>query len=137
MTPEDLAALHQKVFKTPRAWSAKEFTDLLSSPGTHLIEQQHGFALFRQAGPEVELLTVAVAPDMQRKGIGRHLLKTLLQEAGRLGAEEVILEVADNNAAARALYQTEGFVEAGYRKNYYETPIGQRISAIVMKKAIY
>lgn len=133
MKPETLAALHRKVFDVPRPWRSSEFEDILSRDNTRLFHRENGFAIGQFAGPEAELLTIAVDPSTQRKGIGRSLLREFLSYAQREAVSEVILEVSEQNEAAQALYLAEGFTQVGQRKDYYETPRGKRISAIVMK----
>lgn len=73
------------------------------------------------AGPpraEAEVHTIGVDPAYHRLGIGRALLRGLLQVADAAAAT-VFLEVRTDNAAARALYQADGFTVVGVRKRYY------------------
>ena len=51
--------------------------------------------------------------------MGWTLLQALLHEAAARGATEVFLEVAESNAAARALYAKAGAQEVGRRRRYY------------------
>ncbi len=92
-----------------------------------------GFAVARQLAPdEIEVLNMAVDPAARRRGVGRALLKVLLALPGRV----LYLEVRASNAAARALYASAGFVEAGVRKGYYAALPGAASppeDAIVMK----
>jgi ribosomal-protein-alanine N-acetyltransferase len=57
-----------------------------------------------------------VRPAAQGGGIGRALLRDLLAHAG---PRRVVLEVRTDNAAAIALYESEGFVILGVRRRYY------------------
>ncbi len=137
MTPEALAKLHALSFEhTPRPWSAEEFAELLRSPSTYLLTEGKAFALVRQAGPEIELLTIAVPPAERRKGKARALLSELETTAQALEATVIILEVACTNSAARALYAAAGYRQAGHRKDYYALPKGQRVSAFILRKTI-
>lgn len=136
MTPETCADIHKACFTTPRPWTAAEFTDFLSSPNCFFCTEENGFALGRIAGPEAELLTLAVVPDAQGKGIGRRLLVDFEDQARSLGAEELFLEVSTTNAAAVHLYETAGYEKSGLRKNYYESPNGPRISAALYRKSV-
>ena len=52
------------------------------------------------------------------------------------GAEDVFLEVAADNKAARALYASAGYQEAGHRKSYYNGPKGQKVDALVLRKKL-
>ena len=72
---------------------------------------------------------VAVAPEARRQGIGRDLIKELMARAAALDLAFVTLEARGSNAAAIALYEKQGFVPVGKRKNYYDFP---REDAILM-----
>lgn len=136
MTAHKLATLHAKCFTHPRPWTRKEFTDLLDSKTVFLCSDQHGFALGRIAGPEVELLTIAVDPDHRRLGIAQKLLEQFEATAQTKQAEEVFLEVAETNLAAIGLYQSVGFRKIGARKGYYSSPTNGRITALIMGKSL-
>ncbi len=136
MTPKQLAALHAKCFSQPRPWDAQEFTGLLNSNAVFLCRAAYGFALGRVAGPEVELLTIAVDPDYRRQGLAHDLMRDFEQMAKENGARDAFLEVAENNIAAIGLYQRRGFTQTGLRKDYYASLKGPRISAIVMNKPL-
>jgi ribosomal protein S18 acetylase RimI-like enzyme len=60
---------------------------------------------------------MAVAPAVRRRGLGRAVLRTLLAAARRKGARRAYLIVLERNAAARRLYEQEGFRVAG-RSHY-------------------
>jgi ribosomal-protein-alanine acetyltransferase len=76
-----------------------------------------GFAVARAVAPdELELLNLAVHPECTRRGIGAALLREVLSGPERF----VFLEVRESNVAARALYASQGFREAGRRKQYYQ-----------------
>ena len=132
MTPVELAAIHANSFITPRPWSSAEIAGILAAPNTHLFSAPHGFAITRIAGPEAELLTIAVDPARRRHRIGKTLMDMLIAHAKTAGVEEMFLEVAANNEAAQKLYQFCGFSTRATRKDYYTEPNGQKISAIVM-----
>jgi [ribosomal protein S18]-alanine N-acetyltransferase len=136
MTPERLAEIHAACFVRPRPWGAQEFRDLLASDTVFSCKDTHGFALGRIAGPEVELLTLAVDPDHRRRGIAAGLMQDFIIQAKNKGASDVFLEVAEDNEAAIALYRRFDFVEAGFRKDYYADAGGTHVSALVMTKAL-
>jgi len=136
MTPAEMAALHAVCFTTPRPWTTAEFTSLLASPGVFCLSHPQGFALGRVVLDEAEVLTFAVAPEARRKGFGRRLLQQFDTAAMRRGACAAFLEVSAANTAARALYMGHGFTQTGLRKEYYRTPEGLGIDAIVMARAL-
>lgn len=114
-----LAALHARCFA--KAWDEAAIGALLETPGTTaLIAEALGFAMIRVAADQAEILTLCVVPEERGAGLGRALLGAAARMAEAEGAREMFLEVADSNAAARALYARAGFVEVGRRRAYYD-----------------
>lgn len=132
MTPDELADLHATCFVTPRPWSAAEFAEFLASAWCFLCTEPGGFVLGRVVAGEAELLTIAVAPDARRQGVARRLLHAFDVETTKRNAEQAFLEVAVDNTPARQLYAAAGWHDAGKRRNYYHTPDGRAIDAVVM-----
>ncbi|MDX6238106.1 MAG: [ribosomal protein S18]-alanine N-acetyltransferase [Kribbellaceae bacterium] len=64
----------------------------------------------------VDLLRIAVTPAERRTGIGGRLLTAALASAA---GRTMLLEVADSNKNAWALYAGAGFVEISRRHGYY------------------
>lgn len=92
-----------------------------------------GYVGLRAVGVEGDIQTIAVAEAARGEGLGRRLLAQAQQDARDRGVQELFLEVRDDNAPARALYASEGFVEIGVRPGYYQ-PEG--VDAIVMRKGL-
>ena len=82
-----------------------------------------GFLVAQHLAPEWELENIVVAPTTRRKGIGMHLLDSLLAVARETNSNAVFLEVRESNAAARTLYEKAGFQQSGRRKSYYANPL--------------
>ena len=78
------------------------------------------------------ILSFAVKPSSQRKGVGTALLKKLETILKRLNMQEIILEVRLSNIGAISLYEREGFKRKAISENYYED--GE--DALVMRKQI-
>lgn len=136
MTPAELAHIHALTFSIPRPWSEAEFSDLLEDPTIFLVTAPDGFALGRLVANEVELLTISIKPTAQGKGQGTQLLRAFLQQAKTKGAEITFLEVADNNHRAIGLYKKLGFTQIARRKDYYHSPKGNKISALIYNKPL-
>jgi ribosomal-protein-alanine N-acetyltransferase len=136
----DLADLHDRAFDRP--WTAVEFDDLLKSPGAFAVLGEagepavgKGFILCRSIAGEAEILTVAVDPAARRRGWGAALVEMAAGIATETGAEAMFLEVATDNLAAIALYQSAGFAKVGLRKGYYPHSDGAK-DALVMRRAL-
>lgn len=119
MTPPELADLHARCFVSPRPWRVAEFEGFLADPLCHLDFTLGGFVLGRTIAGEAEVLTIAVDPKLQGKGIGRDLLVRFEHAARQRNATEAFLEVAANNDTAKGLYLSAGFVQVGIRPGYY------------------
>ena len=134
MKADELAKIHAASFSyAPRPWTADEFESLLASPNIKLFEQAGGFAIFRFAGPEAELLTIAVDPAVRRQGIAKKLMLTGHESAKSAGVEEIFLEVSQENPHAKSLYEHFGYEIRAIRENYFIGSNGQKINGLVMR----
>jgi len=88
-----------------------------------------GFVCFWVLVDEMHILNLAVRSDLRGKGIGKRLVRRAMAMARKRGAKSATLEVRESNRAAISLYETMGFVVAGRRKNYYDSP---RENAVIM-----
>ena len=85
-------------------------------------------------GKAVQLQPVIHKPIAQTPGDG--LLQAALEAAEREGAKAVYLEVAEDNVAARRLYASHGFEEAGRRRAYYPRAGAGAVDALVLRRAL-
>lgn len=131
-----LATLHE-LSAAGRPWREAEFARLLEAPGAFAFAapagEPQGFVLGWTIGAEAEIHFIGVAPAARRAGIGRALLAAACAAAREDGALQLILEVAEDNAPARALYEGAGFVPIGRRKGYYENGA---IDAVVLARRL-
>jgi ribosomal-protein-alanine N-acetyltransferase len=134
-----LADIHAAAFDRP--WTAAAIAELLAGPGGLALAAEEdgvvaGFVLLRTAAGEAEILTLAVAQAHRRRGIGRALIAAALQAVADMGAESLWLEVAEDNAPARRLYEAAAFGEAGRRRGYYPRPGGAAADAILLRRIL-
>lgn len=71
---------------------------------------------------EGSITNVAVSPKFRRLGVGDALISALIQNAKKMNAEALFLEVRKSNNAAQNLYKKHGFDVCGLRKNFYRDP---------------
>ncbi|WP_342778856.1 ribosomal protein S18-alanine N-acetyltransferase [Marinobacter piscensis] len=121
-------------------WTEGIFSDcfkpgyLLS--GAWFGERLVGYAVVAYMFDEAHLLNICVHPDTRGHGVGRQLLRHVIQSARSEDMSEVLLEVRISNKAASKLYQKEGFEEIGRRPGYYPAASG-REDARVMSLLLY
>ena len=65
----------------------------------------------RLRGPQVPLLGIGVVDEYHEQGLGRLLLRRMLDRAASRGADRVLLGVWSDNARAVHLYRSVGFHE--------------------------
>jgi ribosomal-protein-alanine N-acetyltransferase len=139
-TPRDalrLAQLHGASFH--RGWGEGEFEVMLTERNTlvHRLRSGRkviGFAVSRMAADEAEILSIAVAASHRGRGLSRGLLLTHLGHLAGRGVRTVFLEVEENNAPARRLYDRAGFAVSGRRERYYRQPGGEQLNAVLMRR---
>ncbi len=68
---------------------------------------------------EAHITNIAIHPDYRRRGLGRALLLSLMEEAIKKGIKSMTLEVRVSNLGAQALYRELDFEDGGIRKGYY------------------
>jgi len=128
LTPADAercAQLEAQLFDGDDPWPAAAFNRELASTHNHYVAARvagrlvgyPGISRLGRTPPfEDEEHTIGVDPAYQAHGIGRRLLKELLDFAD---GGVVSLEVRTDNEAAIALYRSFGFAQIGIRRRYY------------------
>ena len=136
MTPAEMAELHRAEPTGQHAWSETEFSAMLSANNAVSVTCDAGFAVGQVIVDEAELFLIMTKPEYRKQGVGHRILATFEQQAFQNAVRRIILEVADTNEAALALYSANGYQQIAVRKNYYTFPNGSHADAIVMKKCL-
>ena len=142
LAPDDLAyvaALERQIHAAP--WTLGNFRDALAAGYCTMVGEREGrivaFGVLMLAPGEAQILNLSVVPDARRQGLGRALLRRLVDVAVRSGAEQCFLEVRVSNLAALELYAKEGFASVGRRHDYYPaTAATPREDALVLRRAL-
>jgi len=138
-----IAFLHGECFPDDK-WSAAAVSEVLAMPGAfgflapgealdHDPAAPHGFLVALAVAEECEILALGVRPAMRRHGVARRLLDCLLATVAGSSAA-VLLEVAEDNAAALALYRRAGFYRVGRRPSYYRRAAGPPAAALQLRR---
>jgi ribosomal-protein-alanine N-acetyltransferase len=139
MTVADLDVLlpFEDVMFGSEAWSRDAYLEEIADTElrNYLVAESDAGQLLGDGGlltigETAQIVTVGVLPHARRQGVGRLLVRALVGEARRREADEVLLEVREDNGAAQKLYESEGFSVIGSRKGYYARG---RVDAVVMR----
>ena len=141
MRHEDLAAvwaLETELFPVD-AWPLSMFEDELS------LAETRDYWVVEDAGhivaycglmcvlPLADVQTIAVVPAYEGRGIGTHLLRTMIARAVDQSATDLLLEVRADNPRAQGLYERHGFEVIHRRPRYYR----DGVDAIIMRKVLF
>ncbi|HRC40645.1 MAG: ribosomal protein S18-alanine N-acetyltransferase [Nostocoides sp.] len=132
----ELLALDSMLFPSDAWPSASWWAELAARPRRdyvllHADGRVIGYAGLDHTGSVSDIMTVAVAPEAQGRGVGRMLLQELETRSIARGATAMMLEVRADNAAAIGLYERAGFELIRRRRRYYQPG---DIDALVMRK---
>ncbi len=122
-------------------WTRSQCAGILPLSGVRLMlarekgGEVRGFSLVRVVADEAELLLLAVAPQVQRRGIGASLLEDFIAHGQANGVRRLHLEVRDGNPAV-AMYRAFGFRREGRRPKYYRGCDGRHHDALTMARQI-
>ncbi len=72
---------------------------------------------------EGEIVSVATDEAVRGQGLGSILLSEVIVKEREAGTDKLFLEVRKSNAPAIKLYEKNGFMIDGVRKNFYRKPV--------------
>jgi len=132
-----LAQLHGASFH--RGWGEGEFEGMIAERNTlvhrlRLGRKTIGFAVSRMGADEADILSIAVDEAWRGRGLSRDLLITHLGHLAGRGVRRIFLEVEENNAPARRLYERTGFAVVGRSERYYRGADGEQLNALLMRR---
>jgi N6-L-threonylcarbamoyladenine synthase len=122
------------------SWSRPTMRAELMAPHTYYLVAHQDEKILGYAGlskvassSSADVQTIAVSDSHRRTGIGRQLMQALIEQAAKLTATEIYLEVREDKPAPQKLYEQLGFEKIDRREKYYQ-PDG--VAAIVMRLTI-
>lgn len=130
-----VAAVEKACFSHP--WSEATVLSEIRNPlndffGAFIEGEFAGYIGGQTVCEETSIFNIAVLPSFRRKGIAKALIENFIAAVRQKGSEQIFLEVRTSNLAAISLYEKNGFVFYGIRKDYYDDP---KENAILMRLA--
>jgi N-acetylglutamate synthase-like GNAT family acetyltransferase len=116
---EALIPILRQAEETERAlrWSLANLSDAIYRLDDD--NQVVGAATMQWRDDRCEIMELAIAPERQRQGLGKHLVAWLLAEARRRGKRQVLVGTANSSIDNIAFYQKCGFRMDQIRKDYF------------------
>jgi ribosomal-protein-alanine N-acetyltransferase len=123
----DLNALEEIERRTyPTPWSRSMFAGEIAKPSSICVgafdpetDELIGYLIIARYVDAWHVMNIAVAPDLQRKGIATLLMEHLFELTADDPQRGYTLEVRVSNQAAIKLYERLGFKSRGIRRGYY------------------
>lgn len=105
-------------------WAERQYLSGLDNNTLRLITASDGssvlgYVAYTVMVGEMEILNIAVVPEARRQGLGRKMLRAVLNEGIAEKVEACFLDVRVSNVPAIGLYTEFGFEQVGRRKRYY------------------
>lgn len=135
-----LVSLERSIFAI-QPWSKNQFKEEIAEIGHsrfYILAEKDGEivgwggAMVIDAAQELQILTLAVIPELRRQGIARAILHSIIKWGLEKAVTTITLEARTTNDEAIKLYESEGFVTFAQRRNYY----APGVDALVMRKEI-
>ena len=124
---EAVVALEAESFTNP--WSREMLLRELEEPTTARVyvlrlpeRPVAAFCACWVVVDELHVNTLAVDPDLRRRGLGSRLMRGVLTIVTAEGVHRATLEVRRSNMPALRLYESLGFVVTAVRPRYYTQP---------------
>ena len=118
-------------------WNYNVFKqEILNENSQYIVAKENnnivGFAGILIILDEANITNIVTRKTYRNKGIGKLLLKNLIEISKNLNLKSMTLEVNEQNIPAINLYKSFGFENAGLRKKYYNN----EQNAIIMTKKL-
>ena len=126
-----IMALEQGSIEHP--WESKAIETLITDNNKTCLVAELGGVIVSYVGAESVLDesnigNIVTHKEYRGKGIATELFEALLTELKAQGIKKLFLEVEHDNTPAIGLYEKLGFLNYGYRRDYY----GQGKDAVLM-----
>lgn len=120
----EICTLEVLGFAAANRWSEQAWADELAARDRLILVGRENdtlvaVATFQISDDVADLHRVIVTPGHRGRGLARQLMVAGIDWASAMGARRMLLEVSENNEAARRLYEKYGFTTIARRARYY------------------
>jgi len=117
-----LVDIESRCFDTP--WTRSDFVTELKKPRTSCYVAIHdgkiiGYAVCRFSSKKIQIVNIAVDPEMQRQGIGTSLIHVVVGKLN-LTCNEMVSSVRETNLKAQLFFRDCGFKAVEVKRGYHD-----------------
>jgi [ribosomal protein S18]-alanine N-acetyltransferase len=104
--------IEQPTFKSP--WLEQDFINYRDQRNAIRVVAEHknrvvGYVVFEQYSNRIDLLSIAVAEDVRRRGVGSKLIKRVIKKLSRFRRTRILLTVLGTSLPAQLFFRDNGF----------------------------
>lgn len=119
-----ISEIEHECFSHP--WSEQSIRDSFKNHDAHFFVARENEKIIGYISSEIILdegyiMNIAVKPEFQGRGVGKALVRYMVDNYKNV-LKFITLEVRKSNIAAISLYKKLGFEHVGTRKGYYRNP---------------
>lgn len=118
-----VAQLEKECFPLP--WTEEQISSEIFNPIAYYVvllkeNEVIGYGGYLNLAEEANIMDIAVKVDYQGQGLGKIIVKHLIENAKANNLTAMTLECRESNIKAQKLYESLDFVFVGKRPKYYE-----------------
>ena len=123
----EVLEIERACFKFP--WTEEDFSSCLVEKNyiglvTEYDDKMVGVMIYEINKTKLRIINFAVDPVQQRRGIGRQMIRHLVEKLSQQRRSEIVLEVHDSNLAAQMFFKKQEFRAVRVLRNYYTHVLG-------------
>ena len=119
----DVLTIERACFEQP--WTEEDFLSCLRQRNCigMVAECDHrivGFMIYELHKAKLRVLNFATAPDAQRQGVGKQMIRRLVDKLSQQRRSEIMVEVRETNLDAQFFFRSQGFKAVCVLRSHYD-----------------
>jgi ribosomal-protein-alanine N-acetyltransferase len=119
----DVLTIERACFEQP--WTEEDFLSCLRQRNCigMVAESDHrivGFMIYELHKAKLRVLNFATAPDAQRQGVGKQMIRRLVDKLSQQRRSEIMVEVRETNLDAQFFFRSQSFKAVCVLRSHYD-----------------
>ena len=125
LTEKDIDLCYKLDSNTISLWTKKQWSNEFKREGVKIFgllisNFVVGVCAYQVVHDEAQINYFVVNPEFRKRGYGSFLMSYLIELCEKLDINKILLEVSQENNAAKKFYDRFDFSTVGIRRNYYK-----------------